>query len=45
MMVWLAVLGFEFDIIDPPELITYADTLAGFLSRAAARSPDQKPSG
>jgi predicted DNA-binding transcriptional regulator YafY len=38
MMVWLAVLGFPFDVVDPPELIEYARKLGALLTAAGART-------
>jgi predicted DNA-binding transcriptional regulator YafY len=36
MAPWLGALGFEFEILDPPELVAAVRTIAGRLTRAAA---------
>jgi len=33
MVVWIAVLGFDFDVVEPPELVAIARTLAARLGR------------
>lgn len=33
MVVWVAVIGFDFDVIDPPELVEVVRTLGGRLGR------------
>ncbi|MBB5790161.1 helix-turn-helix transcriptional regulator [Jiangella mangrovi] len=36
--VWVALFGFEFEVLEPPELVSRVAELAGLLSRAAGRS-------
>ena len=39
MVAWLGVLGFDFDVLDPPELAAHLHALAARLIRAAGRGP------
>jgi WYL domain len=41
MMVWLAVLGFPFEVVDPPELIEYARKLGALLTAAGQDPADR----
>lgn len=41
--VWLARIGCEFTVLEPPELIEQVRTLAGLFSRSAARAGNARP--
>lgn len=41
--IYLAQIGFEFDVLEPPELIEQVHTLAGQFSRSAARAGNARP--
>ena len=41
--VWLARIGFEFTVLEPPELIEQVRTLAGMFSRSVARAGNARP--
>ncbi|MFG2101223.1 helix-turn-helix transcriptional regulator [Micromonospora echinaurantiaca] len=43
MIVWVAVLGFEFEVLDPPELVAHAAEVGARLTRAAAAR--RRPTG
>jgi predicted DNA-binding transcriptional regulator YafY len=45
MMVWLAVLGFPFDVVDPPELVDYARRLGALLTAAGTGHGRHTPAG
>ena len=38
MAVWIAVLGFDFEVLEPAEMLPYVRRLAEILTRAAAPS-------
>jgi predicted DNA-binding transcriptional regulator YafY len=43
MIVWVAVLGFDFEVVDPPELVGYARRLGALLTAAgAAQDPSDR---
>ena len=44
MAVWIAVLGFDFEVLEPAEMLPYVRRLAEILTRAGAAEA-QKPSG
>jgi len=41
--VWLARIGFEFTVLEPPELVEQVRTLAGMFSRSVARAGSARP--
>jgi predicted DNA-binding transcriptional regulator YafY len=45
LAIWIAVLGFDFDVVDPPELVNHVRLLGARLTRAATSGRSDRSGG